>query len=178
MRRPLLALLAGIAITTIAVVAGCARDSSLDELSNSAYSAPFHASQTSEALQKQAWGYRKSKVLQQTALDPASVADAGTLVWAFEQNEIWAEQNFKGRGAVVGTVENVGRDLMGKAYVTLGQEHVMDDKLRRVQCFFLAWDQSSLSKLRPGNIVVIQGRIAGLMGNVLMEDCILLARDE
>jgi hypothetical protein len=46
-----------------------------------------------------------------------------------------------------------------------------------VQCFFKESDASDLARLRKGDTVVIEGVCDGLMMNVLLKDCRIVATD-
>ncbi|RZL46358.1 MAG: hypothetical protein EOP00_15235 [Pedobacter sp.] len=88
------------------------------------------------------------------------------LVSEYTQNEINADNNFKGKYFyVVGYIDHIGKDIMDDSYVTLKS----GDVIRTVQCFID--DQDILANLRKNQKVTIYGQCDGLMMNVIMKDC-------
>lgn len=87
----------------------------------------------------------------------------------YEENEVKADGNFKGRIFFVeGTVRDIKKDIMDNIYVILEGDQI----LRDVQCFFD--DQNTASQLQKGMRVTFQGKCDGLMMNVLMKNCVLV----
>lgn len=106
---------------------------------------------------------------------PARVAviaitiDARRLYSDYEENEIAADQKYKGRQILVlGTVDRVGKDILGGSYVSL-----VSGEFGSVQCLFNNDSKAQLADLSKGQQVRIQGTVSGLMMNVLMKDCVL-----
>jgi len=88
------------------------------------------------------------------------------LVSEYTQNEVRADENFKGKLFwVTGTVKSIGKDILNKPYITLSS----DDIIRSVQCYIT--DTKALAALNQGVQVTIKGTCKGLMMNVLMQDC-------
>jgi hypothetical protein len=96
------------------------------------------------------------------------------LVDAYDANEVAADRRFKGElVAVRGRIRNVGRDLLNTPYVSLTTGEKLS--FRGVQCFFAEADADNLVHLRKGETVTILGTCDGLMGNVLLKDCAVVA---
>lgn len=99
----------------------------------------------------------------------ANTIDAPSLVEIYKQNEVKADNNFKGKTFYVsGIVDDIKKDIMDNIYVTLEG----DDVLSSVQCYFDNADEAA--NLSKGQQVVFKGKCNGLMMNVLMKDCELV----
>jgi len=97
---------------------------------------------------------------------PISAAD---LVHAYSDNEVAADQQFKGRMLLVsGTIDSIGKDITDTPYVTLDSS-----SFRKVQAFFAHSDEGRLAALSKGSQVSIQGRCEGMFMNVLIKDSVL-----
>ena len=95
---------------------------------------------------------------------------AKQLTAAYIANEVNADNNFKGKTFYVsGRVADIKKDIMDKIYVTLEG----DEMFREVQCYFD--DNETASKLQKGMKVTFKGECDGLMMNVLMKNCELVA---
>ena len=94
--------------------------------------------------------------------------DAGTIVRAYDANELGGDATYKGkRFRISGTVDGVGKDIFGSAYVTINGEH----PLRKVQCFLKNGDEKTkAAKLQPGQQIIVIGVVDGLMMNVLIRN--------
>jgi hypothetical protein len=94
---------------------------------------------------------------------------AGNLIANYTQNEVSADENFKGKHFyVVGYIDDIGKDLLDDIYVTLST----GDDFRRVQCFID--DKVAVAQLQKGQKITIYGQCDGLMMNVLMKNCELV----
>ena len=94
---------------------------------------------------------------------------ASNLTASYEENEVKADENFKGKTFFVeGTVRDIKKDIMDDIYVILEG----DQMFRDVQCFFD--DKNTASQLQKGMRVTFQGKCDGLMMNVLMKNCVLV----
>lgn len=92
--------------------------------------------------------------------------NAADLTSFYEQNEVKADNELKGKTFYVkGVINDVGKDIMGKIYVTL-KGHEM---FNQVQCYFDNADAAA--KLNKGATVTFKGTCNGLMINVLMKEC-------
>jgi hypothetical protein len=97
-----------------------------------------------------------------------------SLVWEYTDNEVAADQRLKGkRFAVTGIIDSVAKDILDTPYVSFRSS----DKgtFRGVQCFFKESEVPQLARLRKGNTLTIEGTCNGLMMNVLMKDCRIVA---
>jgi hypothetical protein len=93
---------------------------------------------------------------------------APKLTASYEENEVKADENFKGKTFFVeGTILEIKKDIMDEIYVILQG----DKMFRNVQCYFD--DTSTASQLQKGMRVTFQGTCNGLMMNVLMKNCVL-----
>ena len=94
---------------------------------------------------------------------------APQLTAAYEENEVNADQNFKGKTFyVTGRITEIKKDILDDIYVTLQG----DEMFREVQCYFN--DASTASQLRKGMKVTFRGKCDGLMMNVQMKNCELV----
>lgn len=95
---------------------------------------------------------------------------ASQLVAQYEANEVSADNTFKGKTFYVsGTVVDIKKDVLNHIYVTLKTDNI----IRKVQCYFE--DAETAAKLSKDMQVTFMGRCDGLMMNVLMKDCKLVA---
>jgi hypothetical protein len=86
-------------------------------------------------------------------------------------NEIAADKYFKGNRVVFhdysyATVDKIGRDLMGKPYITLRTSR---DDVRSVQAFFQS--DSVPAQLQTSDDLALSGTVSGLTLNLILEDC-------
>ena len=95
---------------------------------------------------------------------------ANVLRRAFEKNAIAAGEHYRDAWVTItGTVLDIGRDILGNAYVLLGT-----DELAAVQCFFPKEEEAELAKLRTGQSVAVIGDVKELViFHVVVDDCIL-----
>lgn len=94
---------------------------------------------------------------------------ASNLVASYVENEVAADNNFKGKKFYVeGYIDNIGKDILDKIYVTLKS----GDIIRSVQCYID--DQDKVANLKKGQKITIIGKCDGLMMNVLMKNCKLV----
>jgi hypothetical protein len=94
---------------------------------------------------------------------------APNLTASYEENEVKADENFKGKTFFVeGTVLEIKKDIMDEIYVILQG----DKMFRNVQCYFD--DTSTASQLQKGMRVTFKGTCNGLMMNVLIKNCVLV----
>lgn len=95
------------------------------------------------------------------------IVSAENLIAAYEENEVAADQQYKGKSIVVtGTVSRIGKDLLNTMYVaTKGRG------LWEVQCMFDDSQEGKLAGLSKGTKVTLIGTVRGKMGNVILKDC-------
>lgn len=92
------------------------------------------------------------------------------LMKAYDKNEVAADQKYKGKTIrLTGQVDDVGKDIMDNIYITFIMPSEWE--IRNVQCFFDDKHASELADLEKGDEVVVQGRVDGLMMNVILKDC-------
>ena len=93
---------------------------------------------------------------------------AAALAQTYDNNEVRADGNFKGKTFYVeGRVTDIKKDMLGDIYVILEGAGFRD-----VQCFFD--DPDTAARLDRGAKVTFRGECRGLMMNVLMYDCQLV----
>jgi hypothetical protein len=96
---------------------------------------------------------------------PSYTLSANRLYDEYESNEVAADSKYKGEVVVVtGTIQDIGKDIMGDAYIVIGGSGFLDG----VQCTFTKGEQPSVARLSKGQQVRVQGVVAGKMGNVLV----------
>lgn len=87
------------------------------------------------------------------------------LVEQYEQNEVKADRQFKGKTLVVqGVITKIHKDITGSPYVILKSSNL----IRNVQCFI---DENTAVQLQINDKVAMQGTCDGLMMNVILNDC-------
>ena len=104
---------------------------------------------------------------------PEITLDAKALLKDYKDNEVAADQKYKGKVIqVTGTVDEIKKDIMDQIYVTGGTG--AEFEIPQAQCFF---DDSATAKaaaLKKGQKVTIKGRVDGLMLNVLIKDSVFV----
>jgi hypothetical protein len=99
-----------------------------------------------------------------------------TLIGAYEQNEVAADQMYKGRKLLVqGRIGKIGKDVIDTPYLTLDEE---ENGFRGVQAFFSKSDIPELAQLRKGQIVEVVGTCDGLMMDVLLQHSVLQSKSQ
>lgn len=98
------------------------------------------------------------------------VVSAEDLAKAFEDNEVNANQLYKGKMVeVTGTIADIG-EMLGSTYITLNAAE--DFALTQTQCFFSDKDQiNKIASLSKGDTVTIIGKVDGKSINVGVDDC-------
>jgi tRNA(Ile2) C34 agmatinyltransferase TiaS len=98
------------------------------------------------------------------------ILSANQLYHEYDSNEVAADVKYKGKVVIVsGTVQDIGKDIMGDAYIVIGGEGFLDG----VQCMFTKGEQSSVSRLSKGQQVKVKGEVSGKTGNVIVNKCSL-----
>lgn len=98
----------------------------------------------------------------------AATVDSEQLLADYEANEVSADQYYKGKLLEVrGTVDNIGKDIIGTMYVALVTR---GRGIRQVQVYFEKSHANELASLRSGDVITIRGRCDGLMMNVLIKE--------
>ena len=100
--------------------------------------------------------------------NPVLMVNSKTLYKAYSNNEIAADEKYKGKIIQVsGIIRDIGKDLMDDAYITL----IGDDFFGDIQCFFP--NKSDLIYVKKGQRVTVVGYCDGLFLNVLLKNCIV-----
>lgn len=101
-------------------------------------------------------------------VEPSQRVTADQLIAEYKANEVRADKLYKGRLVeVTGVVGNVGKDILGDAYVTLRASE--DFEFASVQC--VPKPRWNLYDLQPGYTCTITGVCAGKFINVVLKDC-------
>ena len=109
-------------------------------------------------------------------LNPVNVGSE-RLYALYKQNELYADALYKGQVLLVeGEVVDIGRDILGQAYVILageGEWLSYDNYLGfGVQCFFAPNEEIALRKLSKHNYVSILGECKGKgLASILLKKC-------
>ena len=100
--------------------------------------------------------------------NPSITISASKLYKEYNENEIAADEKFKGKIIeVTGVIRDIGNDIMDNAYITLvGNEYFGD-----IQCYFN--EKSVVAKLSKGKRITVIGSCSGLMINVQINNCIV-----
>lgn len=100
---------------------------------------------------------------------PEIVIDADELAKAFEENEIKANQDYKGKLAeITGTVKSID-EMLGSTFIVLSEK---DFEIVNVQCFFSDKEQiNKIAEISKGDKVTVIGKIDGKSINVSVKDC-------
>lgn len=105
------------------------------------------------------------------------VVSLATLLEQYKDNEVRADEFYKNKFIqITGKVGTIKKDIINNIYVTLGTGR--DFEMPMAQCFFddkLAYQVSQLSK---DDTITVQGRVNGLMMNVLIKECTLVQPDK
>jgi hypothetical protein len=93
---------------------------------------------------------------------------ADDLYAEYEENEVAADEKYKGKEIEVsGRIVDIGKDLLGASYITVGGQGMLDG----VQCSFSKSAESVLARLKKGQEVKVHGRVEGKMGPVQLKNC-------
>jgi hypothetical protein len=93
----------------------------------------------------------------------------------YHDNEVAADANYKGRVVELrGRVGDIKKEILGRPYVTLGTG--ADFEIPMVQCVFNVGKGEDTAPIQPGQEATVRGKVDGLMMNVLLSDCELVAR--
>jgi hypothetical protein len=103
----------------------------------------------------------------------AGAVTATKLYADYKANEISADNTYKGKLVEVsGTVDNIGKDILDKPYISLTTGEIIGS----VQCMLDDDAIAEASALAEGTKVTMQGRVNGLLGNVLVKGCTLVTK--
>jgi hypothetical protein len=104
---------------------------------------------------------------------PDFVITAPALAKAYEDNEVAADEKFKGKVIqITAKIENIGKDIIDEPYITFsdGKQY----SFRGIQCYFSKNEQSKIGSLKKGQTVTVQGICDGLMMNVGLKNCVFV----
>ena len=114
-------------------------------------------------------------VLTAPAKAPVLHASVKDILLAYKNNEIGADNKYKGRQVEVsGIVIDIKKGLMGNMYVTMGTGAKYE--IRKLQAFFDDSMSAALGQLNHGDRLTIVCEIDGLMVNVLAKKCTIKSR--
>jgi hypothetical protein len=98
-----------------------------------------------------------------------------TMLSEYKNNEIRGDTLYKGKTVqITGRVGDTKRDIMNDIYVTVGTGEMFEIPV--VQCFFDDKWANAAAQLSKGQSITIRGRVEGLMMNVLVKDCEIVAQ--
>ena len=99
----------------------------------------------------------------------AKAVDADRLYKEYVDNEIAADQTYKGKTITVsGTIKSIGKDIMNTPYVTLATGEFFS-----VQCFFSEANSKPLAAKSKGDSITVSGTCGGKFGNIMIKNCTL-----
>lgn len=108
------------------------------------------------------------------ANEPAIHVEAADLYADYEANEVGADLKYKNRLLwVEGVIQSVGKDIVDTPYVELEGS----GGLFAVQCMFPKGSEAELADLQKGKALIVVGRGAGKLGNVLIKDSVIPLND-
>ena len=118
-----------------------------------------------ELTQEQKDELLKQSLLEEIKLRTDNTISASDLYANYQDNEIAADKNFKGKEFfVVGTINNIGKSF-GQANVTLNTTN----SFIHIQCNFE--NENELAELSKNQVVTIRGTCKGMTMYVAMNDC-------
>lgn len=106
---------------------------------------------------------------------PEFILSSEALYKEYKANEVSADSKYKNKIIQIsGVIENIGKDVMGKPYVILAGEGVIEG-LNGIQCFFNEDQAGDFANLQKGQNVTIIGKCDGMMLgiNLGFKDCII-----
>jgi hypothetical protein len=92
------------------------------------------------------------------------------LLSTYKDNEVNGDNDYKGKVIrTAGLVGEVKKDITNKIFVTVGKGAMLEIPV--VQCFAAAGEEGAAAALKKGDAIAVEGRVEGLMMNVLVKDC-------
>ena len=105
--------------------------------------------------------------------EQAIAVDAATLMADYKGNEVRGDAKWKGKTVrVTGIIGDIKKDILDKPFVTLGTGAAFE--IPEVQCSLARGQEGKAASLDKGTRATFQGRVSGLMMNVLLDDCELV----
>lgn len=100
--------------------------------------------------------------------EQATKITSNKLMDAYKTNEIAADNQYKGKLLEVsGKVGTISKGIFGGSYLTLKTS----DIITTVQCMLNDDQTEKAAALVPDQLIEVQGRGDGKMGNVVLKDC-------
>ena len=97
---------------------------------------------------------------------PDYILSADQLYQEYENNEVAADNKYKGKIVLIsGTIQDIGKDFMS-AYIRIGSDLYLG-----VRCSFS--EEASVARLSKGQRVRVKGEVSGKGVNVLVKNCSL-----
>lgn len=105
---------------------------------------------------------------------PLPLYPAATLIKAYDKNEVAADNLYgKKRMRIAGNIHNIGKDIMGDPYFTVGEA------FKSANCYLDKEHANIVATLNKGDAVVFEGECDGLtMGSVVFRECRIPSDDE
>jgi hypothetical protein len=113
---------------------------------------------------------RRSTPRQVAAPQPALRVEE--LLQAYESNEVAADARYKGKTIrIAGIVGDIKKDILNNPYVTVGTG--AEFEIPVAQCMLAASSEGKAARLSQGQRIVVQGKVDGLLMNVLLSNCVI-----
>lgn len=103
--------------------------------------------------------------------DPVMIEtiNVAKLAKAYAANEIAADREYKGRRVrITGTVDSVGKDIVGTPYVVLIER---EERGARAQCTFGRGQEDKLARLTQGQRATFSCEVRGVLGWIHAAEC-------
>ena len=101
-----------------------------------------------------------------------SLFNARDLNRAYQENEVAADEKFKGKQlAIDGVVGEISKDFMDNLYVVIPAGEMLED----IHAYFETQEKGQLAQLKRGQRIRVLGRVDGLMmKSVMLKSCRIL----
>jgi len=104
-----------------------------------------------------------------TPAEPPIETTAIALYDEFEENQVAAEQKYKGKTIIVsGTIDSIGTDILNTPYVSLRSSN---EFITAVQCMFDRSDSDTLVSLKKDQKIKLSGTSPSKLLQVIMRNC-------
>lgn len=100
---------------------------------------------------------------------PQFILPAQQLMAEYDENEIAAKAKYENKiVAVGGIIGSIDTEITGRPFITIetGKYGIFS-----VQCLFERGEENLLVNLTKGQQIVLQGRVSGKLGNIIVEEC-------
>lgn len=104
----------------------------------------------------------------------ATPVTAAELHKAYKTNEVAADEKFKGKAVrVTGKLIGISKDFSDAIYLTIHPGTEMGE-LEALHAYFDDNQKAVIAALKPGQLIIFDGRVDGLMmGSVMLKDCVI-----